>query len=97
MFAAIEHARHTILLESYIIEDAAIAQRLAALLKRKRDEGVQIAMIYDAVGSFGTNGDYFKALHDSGVATCAFNPLVPKRRLAFWNLARRDTSPRSGD
>lgn len=90
MFAAIERARHTILLESYIVEDADIAQQLATLLQRKRAQGVQVAMIYDAVGSFGTDSDYFKALRASGVATCAFNPVVPKRRLAYWNLAHRD-------
>jgi len=90
MFAAIEQARHTVLLESYIVEDADIAQRLAQLLQRKRAQGVQVAMIYDSVGSFGTDAAYFQTLQDSGVPTCAFNPLVPKRRIAFWNLAHRD-------
>lgn len=90
MFAAIERARHTVLLESYIVEDAGIALRLATLLKRKRAQGVQVAMIYDDVGSFGTAASYFQALRDNGVPTCAFNPLVPKRRMAYWSLAHRD-------
>lgn len=90
MFAAIEQAHRTVLLESYIVEDAAVAQRLATLLKRKRAEGVQVALIYDDVGSFGTATAYFDALRANGVATCAFNPVVPKRRIKVWNLAYRD-------
>lgn len=90
MFRAIEAARHTVLLESYIIEDADVALRLAELLKRKRAQGVQMAVIYDSVGSFGTDSAYFRALREAGIPTCAFNPLVPKRRIAYWNLAHRD-------
>ena len=35
MFEAIEAARHTVLLQSYIIDDSEVAQRLGALLARK--------------------------------------------------------------
>ena len=55
MFAAIEGARHSVLLQSYIVEDTAIAQQLAALLARKRAQGVQVAMLYDDLGSLGTS------------------------------------------
>src|SRR6218665_412372 len=55
MFKAIEQARQTVLLESYIVEHAGIAQELATLLMRKREQGVRVAMIYDALGSFGTD------------------------------------------
>lgn len=90
MFAAIRQARRTVLLESYIIEDADVALRLAGLLKQKRLEGVQVAVLYDSVGSIGTDPAYFQGLQAAGVATCAFNPLVSKRRIAYWNLAHRD-------
>jgi cardiolipin synthase A/B len=91
MFAAIEAAKQTILLESYIIEDAAISQRLSALLARKAAEGVKVAMIYDAVGSIRTDARYFDNLRQAGVAVCEFNPVNPtKRRMGYWDITHRD-------
>jgi cardiolipin synthase A/B len=59
MFKAIGGARRSVLIESYIVEDADIAQRLADLLVRKRSEGVDVALLYDAVGSFSIGLAYF--------------------------------------
>lgn len=90
MFAAIDRARHTVLLESYIIEDAKIAQDLARLLVRKRVEGVAVAVLHDAVGSIGTGEDYFEGLRSAGVAVCTFNPLSPLRKRRYQDITHRD-------
>ncbi|MEK8026695.1 phospholipase D-like domain-containing protein [Pseudaquabacterium rugosum] len=90
MEQAIASARHSVWLESYIIEDGALAQRLAALLQRKRAHGVTVRVIYDAVGSFGTDEAYFEGLHAAGVATCMFNPLNPLRRGRYGDITERD-------
>ena len=90
MFEAIEAAKQTVLLQSYIIDDSAVAQRLAALLARKRAQGVQVLMLYDSVGSIGTPQAYFEGLRESGVATCAFNPLNPLQRMGYWDISHRD-------
>ncbi len=90
MFGAIARARSSILLESYIIDDAKIAQDLAALLVRKRAEGVSVALIHDAVGSIGTSGDYFEVLRAAGVAVCEFNPLSPLRKRRYQDITHRD-------
>jgi cardiolipin synthase len=92
MFGAIEKARSTVLLESYIIEDAAIAQKLSALLARKAAAGVRVAVLYDAVGSIGTDKAYFEALRRAGVAVCAFNPVNPIKsgRTGYWDITHRD-------
>lgn len=90
MFEAIEQARHSILLQSYIIEDAAISQRLAALLARKRAEGVGVAVLYDAVGSIGTPATFFDELRAAGVPVCAFNPINPLERVGYWDISHRD-------
>ena len=91
MFAAIERARHSVLLESYIVEDAALAQRLAALLARKRAEGVEVALIYDAVGSIGTGREFFDGLRADGARVCEFNPLNPaKARGRLSRITHRD-------
>jgi cardiolipin synthase len=90
MFDAIGRARHSILLQSYIIEDSAIAQRLASLLARKRSEGVSVAVLYDDVGSIGTPAQFFATLRESGIATCAFNPVNPLQRPGYWGINHRD-------
>ncbi len=90
MFTAIEAARHSVLLQSYIVEDTAIAQRLAALLARKRAEGVQVALLYDDLGSIGTDEAFFDALHAAGVPSCALRPVSPLTRPGYWNITERD-------
>jgi cardiolipin synthase len=90
MFAAIESARHSVLLQSYIVEDTAIAQQLATLLARKRAQGVQVALLYDDLGSIGTSQAYFEALRAAGVASCALRPVSPLTRPGYWNITQRD-------
>ena len=90
MFAAIARARHTILLESYLIDDAPIAQDLAALLLRKRSEGVKVLIIHDAVGSFSTDPAYFARLGDAGIGVCEFNPLMQARTGRYQDISHRD-------
>lgn len=89
MFEAIEGARHTILLQSYILEDSSIADRLIELLQRKHTQGVKIALIYDAVGSIATT-EPFERLHAIGIPTCAFNPVNPLTRPGYWDITHRD-------
>lgn len=90
MFASIAAARRTIRLESYIIEDAAVSQRLAQLLVRKAAAGVQVQVLYDGLGSASTPGEYFDELRAAGVAVCEFNPIHPLERLGYWNITQRD-------
>lgn len=90
MKAAIETARGRVLLESYIIEDEGVAAEFAELLKRKAAAGVAVALLYDTVGSFGTDAAYFTDLQAAGVAVCAFNPVNPLKRLGYWGINHRD-------
>jgi cardiolipin synthase A/B len=90
MRAAIERARGRVLLESYIVEDSTMAEQLATLLARKVAQGVAVAMLYDAVGSIGTDNAYFDKLAAAGVAVCKFNPVNPLERPGYWGINRRD-------
>lgn len=90
MFEAIAQARQTILLQSYIIEDAAISQRLATLLAQKKAQGVAVAVLYDDLGSIGTPRKFLDALKAAGIPTCAFNPVSPFERLGYWGITHRD-------
>ena len=59
MFAAMRAARHTINLETYIIDAPGTGRRLADLLVSQRRKGVQVHLIYDGIGSIGTPPEYF--------------------------------------
>lgn len=90
MQQAIGQARHRILLESYIFEDRGIAADIAALLVQKARSGVRVALLYDSVGSHGTDAGFFETMAAGGVSLCAFNPLSPLQRLGAWGLNHRD-------
>lgn len=90
MFAAIEAARHAVALETYILEGGKVGDRLAELLGRKRRQGVQVRVLYDAVGSFGTDAEYFDRLKADGILVCAFNPVTPTRGSEDLTLNNRD-------
>jgi len=78
MFAAIEKAKHYVLVESFIFEEASSGdQKLSVLLAEAAKRGVYVAVLYDAIGSMTTDEEFLGGLKDSGIALCAFNPLNP--------------------
>ena len=88
-FAAIRAARDHVNLETYIFEADAVGQSLSALLIEKQSQGVQVNLLYDAVGSAGTPAEFFDALRAGGVNVCEFIPLLPARGQAS-NPNQRD-------
>jgi cardiolipin synthase len=87
---AIAKARHRVLAEFYIVEDAGVAAELAAQLLDKAAQGVGVALLYDSVGSLQTPDAFFDRLRAGGIAVCAFNPLNPVERLGVWGLTERN-------
>ncbi len=90
MFAAIEQARSSVFIQSYIVEDSTVARRLTELLLRKRAQGVPVLLLYDALGSITTTKVFLDDLHAAGVPTCAVNPVNPLQRPGYWNITERD-------
>ncbi|MDP1766668.1 MAG: cardiolipin synthase [Methylotenera sp.] len=90
MFLAIENAKNSINMETFIIEDDEIGQRFAKLLISKQISGVQVNLIYDSVGSISTPKAFFKPLTESGVNVLEFNPINPLATRKGWDVNRRD-------
>ncbi len=90
MFSAIEHAEHDVNLETFIIEDDEIGRRFSALLCNKQQQGVQINLVYDSVGSFNTPHEFFAPLVASGANVLEFNPVNPMLARKEWALEQRD-------
>jgi cardiolipin synthase len=75
MLAAIRAARHHVHMETYIFEDDDTGRLFADELTARAKAGVKVRVIYDAVGSFKTPKEFFKAMSDGGVEVLEFNPV----------------------
>ena len=87
VLAAIEEARDHIHIETYIFADDEVGERFSAALVRKREQGVKVRIIYDAIGSLQSSEAFFERLAERGIETVAFRPLNPSK---IWRVNNRD-------
>jgi cardiolipin synthase A/B len=85
---AIHGARERILLEWYWFAADNAGVRIAQALAARARQGVVVAVLYDAVGSFATPRGFFEQLAGAGVHVFEFHPV--NFRLPLWMLNRRD-------
>lgn len=78
--AALAAARRSIWAESYIIKKDETGQRFLDLLVQKAREGVEVRLLYDAVGSLGIDARRLQALQAAGGRAAAFLPVNPLRK-----------------
>ena len=90
MFDAIDSARDSINMETYILEGDSTGQRFADALLAKQAQGVQVNLIHDGVGTISTKPEFFKRLTDGGVSVVEFNPVNPLKAKAGWDVNQRD-------
>ncbi|MFH1619764.1 MAG: phosphatidylserine/phosphatidylglycerophosphate/cardiolipin synthase family protein [bacterium] len=88
MLEALEKARRTILLEVYSFGDDSVGLRFREVLERKAGEGIQVFVIYDAVGSIGSSRSFFEHMASAGVQVAEYHPLEPWK--PHWNWLRRN-------
>jgi cardiolipin synthase len=90
MFKAIAAARDHVNLETYIIEDDEVGRKFSDVLMEKQKQGVQVAMIYDSVGSLQTPKTFFQRLREAGIRVLEFNPVNPLGAKKGWEVNQRD-------
>jgi cardiolipin synthase len=90
MLAAILKARDHINMETYILEDDEVGQQFAEALIDKQNQGVQVNLIRDSVGTLRTPAAFFKQLTDSGIEVLEFNPVNPLAGEKGWEVNQRD-------
>lgn len=90
MYAAILAARDHINLETYILDDDEVGQHFAQALIAKQQQGVQVNLIRDSVGTLDTPAAFFQHLSDSGIRVLEFNPINPLVTRKDWELNQRD-------
>jgi cardiolipin synthase A/B len=91
MLAAIASAEQQVLLEMYWFGSDRIGRKFAAALAAAAQRGLEVCVIFDAVGSVGSSDDMFVELEQAGVQVIEFNPIAPwKQRFRLAKLTRRD-------
>lgn len=85
---AIESARETVHLESYIFNSDKTGGEFARLLQEKARSGVRVRVILDSVGSMGIDPVFVTRLRNSGVQILEYHPVAPWR--PRWSWGRRD-------
>jgi cardiolipin synthase A/B len=75
MLAAIAAARSSIHMESYIFEADDVGREFSNALIARRKAGVEVRLVFDAVGSINTPLAFFQPMVDAGVEVIQFNPL----------------------
>ena len=76
MLAAIRKAKKRIDMESFMFDDSE-GKRFAAVLIAKRRAGVEVNLIYDAIGSDDTSEALFNKMRASGIRLVEYNPVDP--------------------
>jgi len=85
---AIDKAKHFIWAEYYIINNDETGHAFLEHLAEKAKNGVQVLLLYDAVGSLGIDADRLSRIKVSGGETVAFLPVNPLKRR--WSLHLRN-------
>ncbi len=80
MMEAMEKAQLFIHVQFYIYEEGELAEKFAALFRRKVKEGIEVRLIVDGVGSRNLSETYMEKLRSYGVQVLPFLPL------RFWGI-----------
>jgi cardiolipin synthase len=89
-YRAIENAQRRICLEVYIFASDDTGCAFSNLLCRKAEEGVKVYVIYDSIGSIGTDASMFERMRRAGVVLQAFHPVRPWECRFSWRPFNRD-------
>jgi len=90
MQQAIMGARHFIHMETYIFEDDEVGSLFADALIQKHREGVEVALMVDAVGILNTPGELFDRMRRAGIPVVVFNPVNPLHARSGWSPNERN-------
>ncbi len=88
MAEAIAAGRRRIHLESYILRTDATGRAFLAALEERARAGVEVRLLFDALGSRGIDAAALEPLRRAGADVIAFNPL--SRLYPRWAPRRRD-------
>lgn len=90
MLADMAAAKSRIWLETYIFANDASGRAIAGALMRRAAEGLDVRVLYDAVGSQATGPELFSDLRGAGVQVHAYHSLWEAlRKFSFFTILNR--------
>lgn len=90
LIQALEKAEHFIFLEYFIIHEGKMWDAVLEILERKVQEGVDVRLLYDDIGSLWTLPyKYNEKLEQKGIKCHVFNPLEPTLNIVLNNRDHR--------
>ncbi|MES2127995.1 MAG: cardiolipin synthase [Pseudomonadota bacterium] len=90
MMDAVAGARQTINFETYIFDQDEIGNKFAELLMARQRQGVNVNVLYDAIGTLSVPRAFFERMRQAGIHLVAFNPVNPAARPGKWSPNQRD-------
>lgn len=88
--SAIDNARQSILIEMYLFADDSFGRRMRDALAERARAGVQVCLLYDAIGSWPSHlRGFFQPLRQAGAEVRAYNPLNPLRGVGLLGRNHR--------
>lgn len=86
----LDQAKHFIFIEFFILCEGSMWNAVLEVLERKVQEGVEVRLIYDDVGSvFLLPKKYYETMEKKGIKCVAFNRLIPFMSLILNNRDHR--------
>jgi cardiolipin synthase A/B len=90
MFEAIDAARDSIHIESYIVDAHGPGAEFARRLIARRRDGVRVHLLFDSIGSMRTPRSFFDELEREGVVLCEYRPVRSLMALVSRAAHRRN-------
>ncbi len=90
MLAAIRAATNNINIEMYIFSEGPIGKTFADALIERQQQGVQVNLSYDSLGSFGTSAALFNRMRAAGIQVMEYRPINPFQARLPWSFGHRD-------
>ncbi len=75
----LEQARHFIHIQYYIIRNDVLFHRICEVLTRKAAQGVEVRVLFDAMGCRAVSHRFWKELNSRGIRTAEFFPAFLRR------------------
>ncbi|HEY1406886.1 MAG TPA: cardiolipin synthase [Spirochaetota bacterium] len=86
--ADMKKAKKSINLETFVFRSDKIGWLITELLVEKAKAGVEVNVIYDAIGSIGASQMMFNYMKRNGVEVIEYHPFLPWRK--YFNITLRD-------
>lgn len=75
----LKQAEHFIHIQYYIIKNDVLFQRILDVLAQKAAEGVEVRVLFDAMGCRSVRHSYWRKLNEMGIQTAEFFPAILRR------------------